>query len=73
MFPARIVRLVSPDPDQPPAHETFHIDGDLAGTRRRMGRFPTYEAAVSVAETAGLDLLYGWTDEIGLNPTMESV
>lgn len=64
MFDARIIRLVCPDhPDQP----TFQIDGDLGGTRRRMGRFPSYEAAVGVAETAGLDLLHGWTDEIALN------
>ena len=32
-----------------------------------MGRFPSYEAAVELAETAGLDLLYGWSDEIALN------
>lgn len=64
MFDARIIRLVSPDdPDQ----SIFQIAGDLRGTRRRMGRFSSYEAAVTLAEEAGLDLLHGWTDEIALN------
>lgn len=65
MADARIIRLVAPDrPDEP----TFQIDGDVAGTRRRTGRFPSYEAAVVAAENAGLELLYGWTDEIALTP-----
>ena len=65
MFPARIVRQVLLDAGQD--RQVFSIDGQLPGARRRLGRFSSYEAAVSAAETAGLDLLYGWSDEIGIN------
>ena len=64
MFPARIVRQVLLDAGQD--RQVFSIDGQLPGARRRLGRVSAYEAAVSAAETAGLDLLYGWTDEIGI-------
>ena len=64
MFPARIVRQVLPDAGQD--RHIFFIDGQLPGARRRMGRFESYESAVCAAELAGLDLLYGWTDEIGI-------
>lgn len=66
MFPARIVRQVLLDAGQD--RQVFSIDGQLPGARRRLGRYSSYEAAVSAAETAGLDLLYGWRDEIGINP-----
>ena len=65
MFPARSVRQVLLDAGQD--RQVFSIDGQLPGARRRLGRFSSYEAAVSAAETAGLDLLYGWCDEIGIN------
>lgn len=64
MFDARIIRLVTPDD---PHQSIFQIAGDVRGRRRRMGRFPSYEAAVALAEEAGLDLLHGWADEIALN------
>lgn len=71
MYPARIVRFVTPGVE--PENPIFHIDGEVDGSRCRLGRFPSYEAAVIAAETAGLDLLYGWTDEIGINPRTEAL